>query len=178
MNRVVGISGWYGRHEGNTRSHRQELPAACRRYPVCLVSLYRRTADSRFLKNAQTCQRAFSRPRSRDVRHFLAVGNTNNSTTPCICLDLFIFSAYCNSHHWFSNCGYVRKFRSRGTARNVEKERKLLSTKYLKINPNVVDSRCKFGTVFYYYVIIISYFNYCYYYYESHKNYIRIQSQT
>lgn len=106
---VRGLSYESGcRHFGMAREARKkhaivqtgELPATRRRYPVCLVSLYRRTADSRFLKNAQTCQRAFSRPRSRDVHqvappHRPALsrcrGSANNGATPCICPDLFIF---------------------------------------------------------------------------------------
>lgn len=126
MNRVVGISGREreGTEKTRDRTDGSCLPRTPQVYPVCLVSLYRRTADSRFLKNAQTCQRAFSRPRiarrpsrraTAPSRRFLAVGSAYNDATPCICPDLFIFSAYCNSHHWFSNCGYVRKFRIRDT---------------------------------------------------------------
>jgi len=78
---LIGLSAFRDGTKERGRKHAITQEPPCRRYPVCLLSLYRRAADSRFLKNAQTCQRAFSRPdtRVRHVRrHFLAVGNANN----------------------------------------------------------------------------------------------------
>lgn len=123
--RLLAFSGWMV-EEGRKSARDRTGAAACRapRVSVCLVSLYRRATDSRFLKNAQTCQRVFSHPRSctsvtPPPLSPLSEARTTGRDTLYLSRPFHLFRIF-NSYHRFSNYGKRENISKRVRQRMID----------------------------------------------------------